>query len=66
MSGVEDLEDDTDMVDTRRDPGNRLNTRVFTVIDGSAGIFLRMIGFCFLLFDVLMVVLKKRKNIQHV
>ena len=54
-----DLEDDTDVVDTRRDPAARLNSRVVTVAEGVEGMCLWIIGFGFLavfLLDVDMAV----------
>lgn len=62
---VEDLVDDKDVVDTRREPDDRLNSRAFTVADGFAGIFRWMIGFCFFL-DVLMMVSGKGTKPRHV
>jgi hypothetical protein len=65
VRGVEDLVDDKDMVDTRRDPDDRLNSRAFTVAVGSAGMFRWIIGFAFFL-DVLMAVSGKGTRPQHV
>ena len=43
--GVEDLEEDTEVIDTRRDVDDRLNSRVVMVAKGSEGMFFWMIGF---------------------
>ena len=53
------------MVDTRCNPDDRLNSRVFTAFDGSAGIFHWIIGFVFFLL-VLMVDSDKEAIPQHV
>ena len=49
--GVEDLEDSSDVVDKRLDPGPRLNSRTLTVSDGSAGIFRWISGFALFFLD---------------
>jgi hypothetical protein len=46
VRGLDNLEvDDRDVVYTRRDPDDRLNSLATTVIDGLAGIFRWVIGF---------------------
>jgi len=42
---VEDLEDEVEVIDTRRDPADRLNSRAVMVADGSEGMCFWMIGF---------------------
>ena len=37
MRGVEDLDDDIKVVDTSRDPVDRLKSRTFALVDGSEG-----------------------------
>lgn len=63
MNGVEDLEEDaTEVVNVRRDPADRVNSRVLTVTDSFAGTFRWVItlGFFPIFFlDVDMVVAGK-------
>lgn len=66
---MDDLAKDVDVVDTRRNPDPRLNSRVLTVIDGLAGMFRWIIGFDFFLdldLDVDMVVSGKGTAPSHV
>ena len=59
-SGVEDLADDTEVVDTRCNPADHLNSRAVMVTDGFAGTPLWMIGLFFtFFFGAGMVVLEK-------
>ena len=62
--GVEDLDDDNDVVDTRCNPDDHLNSQVFTAFNRSAGIFRWIIGFVFFLL-VLMVDSDKEAIPQH-
>lgn len=55
MRGVDDLEDDKDVVDTRRESSPRLNSTFLMVTDGLAGIPRRIIPFCFFLDEVMVV-----------
>jgi len=49
-SGVEDLEDDTEVVATRRDVADRVYSRVVTVSDGPGRMPFWTMGFGFLFF----------------
>lgn len=49
MRGLDDLEVDKDVVDNRRAPGPRLNSRFLTDTDGFAGMPRRTIPFAFFL-----------------
>jgi len=67
---VEDLEDEMEVVDTRRDdaPADRLKSRSFTVVDGSEATPRWMIpfGLAFLFLAEAMVVSGKERCPRHV